>query len=104
MFKFIIKPVPTKFVVLGGVEVKAQSILNVLENFVDDDDIHGYDLDTCAADILVKEGVLEKHIGSRITTLYKKLINLRISTINTKGSYLKKSKKDCNIKSAFIKT
>lgn len=72
MFKFIIKPVPTKFVVLGGVEVKAQSILNVLESFVDDDDIHGYDLDTCVADILVKEGVLEKHTGSRMATLYRK--------------------------------
>ena len=46
MFNFIIKPVPSRFVVLGEVEVKAQSILNVLESFVNDDDIHGYDLDT----------------------------------------------------------
>lgn len=93
MFEFIVKPVPTMFVVLGGVEVEAESIFSVLENFEGDDYVHSCDLDTYIADILVKEGVLEKHIGSRMATLYKKLINLRISTINTKGSYLKKSKK-----------
>lgn len=104
MFEFIVKPVPTMFVVLGGVKVEAESVFSVLENFEGDDYVHNCDLDTYIADILVKEGVLGKHIGSRMATLYKKLINLRISTINTKGSYLKKSKKDCNIKSAFIKT
>jgi hypothetical protein len=72
MFKFVTKPVPTKFVVLGGVEVNAQSVFNVLESFVDDDDIHGYDLDICMADILVKEGVLEKYTGSKMATLYRK--------------------------------
>jgi len=72
MFEFIVKPVPIMFVVLGGVKVEAESVFSVLENFEGDDYVHSCDLDTYIADILIKEGVLEKHIGSRMATLYKK--------------------------------
>ena len=74
MFNFIIKDVPTKFVILGDKEVKANNIFSTLEEFEsENDDINGYNLySRDAADVLVDEGVLEKHIGSRMATLYRK--------------------------------
>ena len=40
MFKFIIKPIPTKFVVLNEKEVRAYEVMSLLEQFSEDDEIN----------------------------------------------------------------
>lgn len=72
MFKFITKPVPTRFVVIKGEEINADDLFCLLEEFCDDNDINDYNINQTIAEILVEEGVLYKHPGERMATLYAK--------------------------------
>ena len=73
-FDFIVKDVPTKFIILSGKEIEANSVFNTLEEFVsENDDINGYNLYSIdTADTLVNEGILKRFTGSRMATLYRK--------------------------------
>lgn len=72
MFNFFIKPVPTKFVRLCDKDIEADRVHSVLEDFYDDDNINDYRLNSTVVEVLVKLGVLVKHPGSRMATLYSK--------------------------------
>lgn len=72
MFKFISKNIPVKFVILQGIEIKANDVYWILEDFVENDEINNYNLDEKIADILVKEGILNKRLRSKNATLYSK--------------------------------
>lgn len=72
IFTFISKNVPTKFVILQGVEIKADSLYFVLEEFIDNDEMTDYDLDKKIVDVLVKEGILNKRMRYKNSSLYSK--------------------------------
>lgn len=72
MFNFFIKPVPTKFVRLGDKDIEADRVCSVLEEFCCDDNINDYYLNSTVVGILVNLGVLSRHPGSRMATLYSK--------------------------------
>lgn len=72
MFEFITKTVPIRYIVLQGEDISVTSVITTLEEFVDEDEINAYYLYQHTADILVKEGVLTKYIGSRMATMYCK--------------------------------
>lgn len=74
MIKFEIINIPTRFVVINDIRINANELARTLEEFVSEEyDINGYNLSYISiANDLVREGVLEKYIGSRMAHLYKK--------------------------------
>jgi len=74
LFNFLVKDVPTKFVVLSEQEFKVDDVVSVLNIFATSDDVNNYELNEGVADILVYQHVLEK-CSSRNTTVYKKTEN-----------------------------
>lgn len=70
MFNFYIKEMPVRYVEIGGQEVNACELYNVLEDFQQERQLNDYHTNRIIADLLVKEGVLDFRIGSRMAHLY----------------------------------
>jgi len=74
LFNFLVKDVPTKFVVLSEQEFEVNNVISVLDMFATGDGINNYELNEDVANILVYQHVLEKY-SDRNTTLYRKTKN-----------------------------